>query len=173
MASVAAHADHEPPGENLRAVVNAESYERRPGLARPPDVVGPARSKAPLPSLVIGVAGGGLRKASEPLSLPLTLSGATSLPFAALRGQEAPLAAIAPNRRSSCKEMHETANRMERVKGVEPSTFSLGTRSFSQGIAARKSLGRRKVRRRRGNCKRSLAMTVGPRWKGYDEADRG
>jgi len=66
--------------------------------------------------------------AENPLSLPLSLSGATSLQLVAPRAQEPREVEDAPDRQASRKYAQGTATRMERVMGLEPTTFSLGSR---------------------------------------------
>ncbi len=66
-----------------------------------------------------------VRKA--PLSLPLSLPPATSLPFRAAQAQKPRDDEYALDDRNSGKELQLAAAGMERVMGLEPTTFSLGS----------------------------------------------
>jgi len=80
--------------------------------------------KLPLPSLTPRTKAG---TAARPLSLPLSLSGATSLQLVAPQAQDPREVEDAPDCQASRKDAQGTAKRMERVMGLEPTTFSLGS----------------------------------------------
>jgi len=80
--------------------------------------------KLPLPTLTSRAKA---KTATGSLSLPLSLSGATSLQLLAPQAQDPREVEDAPDRQNSRKDAQGTAKRMERVMGLEPTTFSLGS----------------------------------------------